>query len=134
MVLERERTNVGWPSVASAKSLYDALIECHLASRQDRKKVGTAIIDVMNHRLYGGPRTSAWKRTYVDEGRITCGNAALLRHLLRNGTRIHVHDDRLEFKTRKSTPAANVEELLSQATSLHVLSVIPPDFASGLGR
>ena len=90
--------------ITDAKSLYDALIKCHPASRQDRRNALelAAIIDSMN-RGGGMVRWTPHQRMAADmltKADITKGNGALL-HLLRSGV-LHIDEEQNELKRRES--------------------------------
>ena len=107
--------------ITDAKSLYDALIKCHPASRQDRRTALelASIIDAMC-RGGGLVRWTSHQRMVADmltKADITKGNGALL-HLLRSGT-LHIDDEQNELKRReehagRSRSRAATRRLLSQ--------------------
>ncbi|CAE7224945.1 RE2 [Symbiodinium sp. CCMP2592] len=107
--------------VTDAKSLYDALVKGHPASRQDRRNALelAAIIDAME-KGGGVVRWTSHQRMVADmltKADIGKGNGALL-HLLRTGV-LHIDDEASELKRRetgdgRARTRAATERLLSK--------------------
>ena len=107
--------------ITDAKSLYDALVKAHPASRQDRRNALelAAIIDAMN-KGGGVVRWTSHQRMVADmltKADIGKGNGALL-HLLRTGV-LHIDDEASELKRRhgaegKARTRAATERLLDR--------------------
>ena len=118
-------------SITDAKSLYDALVKGHPASRQDRRNSLelASIIDAMNKggglvRWTSHQRMVADMLTKADIGK---GNGALL-HLLRTGV-LHIDDEVSEMKRRETSDGrarskAATSRLLSQEEASEQRSMI----------
>ena len=108
-------------SITDAKSLYDALVKSHPASRQDRRNSLelAAIIDAMG-KGGGVVRWTSHQRMVADmltKADLSKGNGALL-HLLRTGV-LHIDDEASELRRRETSDGrarskAATHKLLSQ--------------------